>query len=89
MDADISRKTIVGPAMAAPVTLVAANHAKEEETNVAEMIADAVIHQRSHFRRDDTPRRNYEDSARSGRDHRGRSGSVGSDDGKKSEAMSI
>ena len=46
MDANISSKTIVGPAMAAPVTIVAANHAKEEETNVAEMIADAVIHQR-------------------------------------------
>jgi hypothetical protein len=46
MDADISRKTIVGPAMAAPVTIVAANHAKEEEMNVAEMIEDAVIHQR-------------------------------------------
>ena len=43
----------------------------------------------AHFRRDDTPRRNYEDSARSGRDYRGRSGSVGSDDGKESEAMSI
>ena len=43
----------------------------------------------AHFRRDDTPRRNYEDSARSGRDYRGRSGSVGSDDGKESEDAKI
>jgi hypothetical protein len=46
MDA-VRRKTIVGPAMAAPETIVAVNHATEEEdTNEEEKIADEAIHQR-------------------------------------------
>jgi hypothetical protein len=46
MDA-VRRKTIVGPAMAAPETIVAVNHATEEEdTNEEEKIADEATHQR-------------------------------------------
>ena len=46
MDAAIRRKTIVGPAMAAPVTIIAVNHATEEAMIAAETIADEAIHQR-------------------------------------------